>query len=113
MTIHGSKGLNSAFVFIPGLETGIMPNRKALASPGLLAEQRRVLYVGLTRAKLATILSLARQRTGRQAKRLSMYWSTSLGPSQFLTELGATVVDRNTGFAFAEAQQLFTEYQQL
>jgi DNA helicase-2/ATP-dependent DNA helicase PcrA len=113
MTIHGSKGLNSAFVFIPGLETGIMPNRKALASPGLLAEQRRVLYVGMTRGKLATILSLVRQRTGRQAKRLSKYWSISQGPSQFLTELGATVVDRNTGFTFAEAQQLFTEYQQL
>jgi DNA helicase-2/ATP-dependent DNA helicase PcrA len=113
MTIHGSKGLNSAFVFIPGLETGILPNKKSLTSPGLLAEQRRVLYVGLTRAKLAAILSFAIRRTGRQAKCLSKDWSVSLGPSQFLTELGVTVVDRNAGFTPAEAQQLFSEYQQL
>lgn len=113
MTIHGSKGLDAAFVFIPGLETNILPNRKSLASPGLFAEQRRVLYAGLTRAKLATILSLATTRTGRQAKRLSKYWSVSLGPSQFLTELGANVVNANSGLTQTQAQQLFAEYQQL
>ncbi len=59
MTIHGSKGLQGNVVFIPGLEEGILPHSGTLPYPGLINEERRLLYTAITRAQVSCIISLA------------------------------------------------------
>ncbi len=81
MTMHGAKGLSAKVVFIPGLEEGLMPNQWSQPYPGLVLEAARMLYVSVTRARLACVISYARRRTvfGRSLVRT---------PSRFLTQLG-------------------------
>jgi ATP-dependent DNA helicase UvrD/PcrA len=104
MTYHSSKGLGAAVVFAPGLEVGLMPSRKALQSPGSYEERRRLLYVGITRARAACFVSLAQVRIGAQAHRLASHWQARMSPSPFLKELGLTVQPRGGGLTLAEAQ---------
>lgn len=61
MTMHGSKGLEFPVVFLVGLAEGTMPGQKALANPGELEEERRLMYVAVTRARERLFLSYARQ----------------------------------------------------
>jgi DNA helicase-2/ATP-dependent DNA helicase PcrA len=72
LTLHRAKGLEFDAVFLPRLEEKELPCRRSLARPEELAEERRLLYVGLTRARRHLMLS--RTRKGR--------------PSRFLAELG-------------------------
>lgn len=110
LTFHGSKGLSATFVFIPGLENGILPDRHSIQAPGLLSEKRRVLYVGITRARLGCYLSFADQRIGRQARIFdNSKISIRLGASQFLTELGISVQHKGCGFTAEESQMLKEE----
>jgi DNA helicase-2/ATP-dependent DNA helicase PcrA len=62
MTLHGSKGLTFEAVFIPGLEQGLLPNQWDMPFPGLVEQAARVLYVGMTRARLMLVLSMAEYR---------------------------------------------------
>jgi superfamily I DNA/RNA helicase len=63
MTIHASKGLEFDQVFVPALEEGILPfTLYGKASPEILAEEQRLLYVAMTRAKIGLYLSWARKR---------------------------------------------------
>ena len=62
MTLHSAKGLEFPYVFISGLEDGLFPSSRALASPEQLAEERRLCYVGMTRAMEKLTLSYARSR---------------------------------------------------
>ena len=62
MTLHNSKGLEFQNVFITGLEQGLFPSYRSIDSPSLLEEERRLCYVGLTRAKERLFLSHARER---------------------------------------------------
>jgi DNA helicase-2/ATP-dependent DNA helicase PcrA len=70
LTLHRAKGLEFEAVFIPRLEEKELPCKQALRVPGALAEERRLLYVGLTRAK----------------RFLTVTWAGK--PSRFLAELG-------------------------
>lgn len=63
MTMHGSKGLSSPIVFIPGLEDEILPGPHRNAYTGLVLESARLLYMSITRAKIACVLSYASRRT--------------------------------------------------
>jgi DNA helicase-2/ATP-dependent DNA helicase PcrA len=79
MTLHASKGLEFDVVFIAGLEENLLPHARSVAE-GMLEEERRLFYVGMTRARRRLYLSLANQR--------SLYGSLMLnGPSRFLAEL--------------------------
>jgi uncharacterized protein (TIGR00375 family) len=82
MTIHASKGLEFPYVFIPGLEEGLIPFTRFDASPARLAEEARILYVGMTRAREELCLSSARRRVlgGRPVE---------LPPSSFLERIGS------------------------
>jgi superfamily I DNA/RNA helicase/PHP family Zn ribbon phosphoesterase len=82
MTIHASKGLEFPYVFIPGLEEGLIPFTRFDASPERLAEESRILYVGMTRAREGLCLSSARRRVlgGRPVE---------LPPSSFLERIGS------------------------
>jgi len=62
MTIHGAKGLEFDKVFVPGLEDGIFPSHKSLEERNGLEEERRLMYVAITRAKKELILSYAKSR---------------------------------------------------
>jgi superfamily I DNA/RNA helicase len=81
MTMHGVKGLEAQVVFIPGLEAGIIPNEKGRKSLYLRQEAARLLYVSITRAKSAVILSYATSRMIEGSRK-------SRQPSPFCTALG-------------------------
>ena len=62
MTMHGSKGLSATVVFIPSLEEQLFPGPHRQPSPGLINEAARMLYVSITRARAAYIVSFAHTR---------------------------------------------------
>ena len=62
MTLHAAKGLEFAWVCIAGLEEGLLPHHYSIKSPADLEEERRLFYVGITRARENLLLSLARRR---------------------------------------------------
>jgi len=62
MTMHSAKGLEFPIVFLPGMEDGIFPSNRTLFEPAELEEERRLAYVGITRAKKKLYLSHARER---------------------------------------------------
>ncbi len=111
--MHGAKGLSGTVVFIPGLEQGLFPNNRALRSPGLVEEQRRLLYVSMTRARIRCFLSLARGRSGQQAFALANRSYVSLPPSQFITDLGSPPSNRSAGLTSEEVADIMSEYENL
>jgi len=85
MTLHSAKGLEFAVVFLAGLEEGLFPHARALEEAGGLDEERRLCYVGMTRAKQRLYLSYARNRT--------IFGTTMPGvPSRFLEEVPADLL---------------------
>jgi len=82
MTLHAAKGLEFDTVFLAGWEEGLFPNQRALDESGTrgLEEERRLAYVGLTRARQRVILSFAANR------RLHGSWAPAI-PSRFVDEL--------------------------
>jgi superfamily I DNA/RNA helicase len=96
LTMHGAKGLSAQVVFIPGLEDQILPGEKRRPFPGLVLEAARMLYVAITRARVACILSYARNRFVNGAPT----WPT---PSRFTSSLGVTFGSPSSGIGPAEA----------
>jgi DNA helicase-2/ATP-dependent DNA helicase PcrA len=86
MTLHSAKGLEFSIVFLVGMEEGVFPGRQSLEEPGGLEEERRLCYVGITRAMKKLILSYAqvRRQYGREE---------SHRPSRFLRELPQELLD--------------------
>lgn len=62
MTIHTSKGLEQNCVFVTGLEEGLFPSSRSIADPQSLEEERRLMYVAMTRAKEKLFLTRAKER---------------------------------------------------
>ena len=86
MTVHSAKGLEFPFVFILGLEEGIFPHSRSALSPGEMEEERRLMYVGLTRAKERICLLYTEQRT--------IFGSTQVNPpSRFIAEIPSHLVE--------------------
>ncbi|MBX3493895.1 MAG: UvrD-helicase domain-containing protein [Parvibaculum sp.] len=82
MTLHSAKGLEFDTVFLPGWEEGLFPHQRSLDENGLagLEEERRLAYVGITRARHRAYISFAANR------RIHALWQSSL-PSRFIDEL--------------------------
>jgi DNA helicase-2/ATP-dependent DNA helicase PcrA len=88
MTLHAAKGLEFPLVFLAGLEEGLFPHSRTLNNPEELEEERRLCYVGMTRAMNTLVLSRAhyRRRYGNDAPEMSI-------PSRFLEEVPSQLVE--------------------
>lgn len=85
MTLHSAKGLEFPFVFLGGMEEGVFPAQRSLEEPGRLEEERRLAYVGITRARERLVLSYAESRRIHGVDMLGV-------PSRFLREIPPDVV---------------------
>ena len=90
MTLHSAKGLEYPVVFLMGLEDGVFPHIRSLGDPDELEEERRLAYVGLTRAQERLYLTNAWSRT--------LYGATQYNPpSRFLDEIPGQLMDEAEG----------------
>ncbi|MBR2715608.1 MAG: ATP-binding domain-containing protein, partial [Ruminococcus sp.] len=87
MTLHSAKGLEFPVVFIPGMEEGIFPSYSTIYNPDELPEERRLAYVGITRAKEKLYIVKTRERM--------LFGSTSRSrESRFATEIPSVLVEK-------------------
>jgi DNA helicase II / ATP-dependent DNA helicase PcrA len=93
MTLHNAKGLEYPTVFITGCEDGVFPHSRAIDEGGL-EEERRLFYVGVTRAMRRLYLTYARRRAVFGAQSYGM-------PSRFLTEIPGDLLDEGADPGFA------------
>ena len=89
MTLHSAKGLEFPTVFIVGLEEGILPHARSLLSHGEMEEERRLMYVGLTRAKEKIYLLFTRQRTLFGMAQMN-------APSRFLEDIEEKLIEKKS-----------------
>ena len=90
MTLHGAKGLEFPAVFMVGMEEGIFPHSRSLMNKEELEEERRLCYVGMTRAKKMLFLTYTRRR-------LYFGQKTSNTVSRFISDLPIDLVNNNSG----------------
>ena len=92
MTLHSAKGLEFDAVFLAGLEEGLLPHGRSLGSNAEVEEERRLFYVGMTRAKQSLVLSRAvyRRTYGEERLRAAL-------PSRFLAEIPGELIEAALG----------------
>jgi len=88
MTLHTAKGLEFPTVFLTGMEEGIFPHSRTLGDPAELQEERRLAYVGLTRARETLFITRAEYRSSWGAPNYNL-------PSRFLSEIPDSVIEWN------------------
>ncbi len=86
MTLHSAKGLEFPLVFLVGMEEGLFPSQRSVEDEGRLEEERRLAYVGITRARERLVVSYAESRRMHGTEMLAR-------PSRFLGEMPAELVD--------------------
>ena len=87
MTMHAAKGLEFKVVFLIGMEEGIMPHSMSLNEDGELEEERRLCYVGITRAKERLYIT--------NAKRRMLFGNTNMNPpSRFIAEIDNNLIEK-------------------
>jgi len=90
MTLHSAKGLEFPVVFMSGMEEGLFPHSRTLMNESEVEEERRICYVGITRARRKLYMTNARMRT--------IYGRTQMFPiSRFLDEIPGKMVEKYTG----------------
>jgi len=91
MTLHSAKGLEYPVVFLTGLEEGLLPHSRSMESPVEVAEERRLLYVGMTRAERRLYMTYAYRRSWRGYRD-----SEPSAPSRFLEDLPDKVLEESS-----------------
>jgi DNA helicase-2/ATP-dependent DNA helicase PcrA len=86
MTLHSAKGLEFPLVFLCGMEDGLFPHQMSLEEPGRLEEERRLCYVGITRARQKLVMSCAERRRLYGSDRYN-------SPSQFIGEIPDELIE--------------------
>jgi DNA helicase-2/ATP-dependent DNA helicase PcrA len=86
MTLHSAKGLEFPLVFLVGMEEGLFPSQRSVEDEGRLEEERRLAYVGITRARERLVVTHAESRRMHGTETLAR-------PSRFLAEMPAELVD--------------------
>lgn len=101
MTLHSAKGLEFDTVFLSGLEEGIFPHSRSLDSPSEMEEERRLMYVGITRAKKYLYLSYAKRRK---------MWGDYkyYNPSRFISEIPQELLDYNESAQTSQSNNDYT-----
>lgn len=99
MTLHAAKGLEFSIVFIVGMEEGIFPHSRSLMDSSQLEEERRLAYVGITRAKEQLYLTYA-------SSRLYFGERTSNPPSRFIMDIPENLLEGRTEKMFDEFSQI-------
>jgi DNA helicase II / ATP-dependent DNA helicase PcrA len=102
MTMHGAKGLSARVVFIPGLEEEIFPGPWRQPYPGLIQEAARLLYVSITRARAACIMSYATRRPVNGV-------NTGHTHSRFVLNVGGAFGPGPAGLSAAQVGQIMTD----
>ncbi|MEI3254489.1 MAG: 3'-5' exonuclease [Candidatus Gastranaerophilaceae bacterium] len=105
MTLHAAKGLEFETVFLAGLEEGIFPHSRSLNSNTEMEEERRLMYVGVTRAKQKLYISYAKRR---QMWGETRYYT----PSRFLAEIPENLTERNTSEDSSQSQKAGSTFKQ-
>ncbi len=95
MTLHLAKGLEYKLVFISGLEEGILPHSRSIHDPQELEEERRLFYVGITRAREKLYLTRSLTRSGFRG-----YNSYEGEPSRFIRNIPKNVTESKAEYAF-------------
>jgi DNA helicase-2/ATP-dependent DNA helicase PcrA len=93
MSLHAAKGLEFDTVFLVGMEEGLIPHMRAVNDPGQMEEERRLCYVGMTRARNRLVLTRARERSYFGDRRATL-------PSRFLSEIPPECFDAPAGGSF-------------
>lgn len=102
MTMHGSKGLSSSVVFVPGLEEELLPGAWRRPFAGLVEEAARLLFVSITRARASCIISYSQRRSiNGQSKAHTA--------SQFSSHLGGVFSARTVGLTAAEVGHILAD----
>ncbi|GLQ86554.1 DNA helicase II [Dyella flagellata] len=86
MTLHSAKGLEFPLVFLVGVEEGLFPSQRSVEDEGRLEEERRLAYVGITRARQRLVITHAESRRMHGTEMLSR-------PSRFLAEIPPSLLD--------------------
>ena len=86
MTLHSAKGLEFPVVFLVGMEEGLFPSQRSVEDEGRLEEERRLAYVGITRARERLFITCAESRRMHGAEMLAR-------PSRFLSEIPPELID--------------------
>jgi DNA helicase-2/ATP-dependent DNA helicase PcrA len=86
MSLHAAKGLEFPLVFLTGLEEGLFPHQRSIAEEGRLEEERRLCYVGMTRARQKLVLTYAELRRLHGSEHYT-------SPSRFLGEVPAELIE--------------------
>jgi len=86
MTLHSAKGLEFQLVFLCGMEDGLFPHQRSVEEPGRLEEERRLCYVGITRARQQLVLCCAERRRVFGTETYCL-------PSRFLDEIPKALID--------------------
>lgn len=102
LTLHAAKGLEFPVVFIVGLADGTLPHSRSIEDPEAMQEERRLLYVGITRAKDRLYLIYSQRRNS-----FGLY--ESVEPSRFLEDIPENLLKQQTTSAFAPRQRLRSE----
>ena len=95
MSLHSVKGLEFPIVFMVGMEEGLLPHSRALLEANEIEEERRLCYVGITRAKEKLYFSYARTR-------FTYGYSSNCLPSRFLGEIDQKLLQLNRSFDYQE-----------
>jgi len=102
MSMHGAKGLSATIVFIPGLEEAFLPGNRRNSYPSLILEAARMLYVSITRGRIACIIS-------RAERRFLNGTSINSSPSRFCSHLADTFESRNLALTAEEIQFILSQ----
>jgi DNA helicase-2/ATP-dependent DNA helicase PcrA len=86
MSLHSAKGLEFPLVFLTGMEEGLFPHQRSLEEPGRLEEERRLCYVGMTRARERLVITHAEVRRLHGSEHYA-------SPSRFLGEIDPTLIE--------------------